>query len=75
MKQKIRFLLDPKNSLYILEKVCFTFGVLSVFFSLTIMLLFGGSTDLESAHNQRLALFVGLWAPTLIGIANYLKRR
>ena len=27
----------------------------------------------DPAHGERFALFIGLWAPTLMGLANYCK--
>ena len=31
------------------------------------------SGDADPAHAERLALFVGLWAPTFMGFTNYYK--
>ena len=28
----------------------------------------------DPAHGERFALFIGLWAPTLMGLANFYKR-
>jgi hypothetical protein len=71
--EKIKDSLQAENIVKTLEVVCFTIGVLSIFFSLALMFLFGDGYDAESAKTQRLSIFVGLWAPTLIGIACYLK--
>ena len=75
MKKKFCFLLDCKNSLCLLEKVCFAFGVLSIPASLFIMFVFGAPGSINVEYSQKMAIFIGLWAPTLVGIANYLKKR
>ena len=31
------------------------------------------SVDGDPAHAERFGIFVGLWAPTLMGLANYYK--
>lgn len=75
MKKKFCSLLDCKNSLCLLEKACFAFGVLSIPASLFVMFIFGAPDNANVDYNQKMALFIGLWAPTLISIANYLKKR
>jgi hypothetical protein len=57
---------NPKKCL---SKVCFTFGLMSIAVSATFMLII----DFNNDQTRDLALFVGLWASTLFGLANYLK--
>ncbi len=52
-----------------LSKACFIFGLLSIVTSGSLMLFVG----FENNQTRDLALFVGLWASTLFGLANYLK--
>ena len=30
--------------------------------------------DADPAHAERFGIFIGLWAPTLMGIANYFRK-
>ena len=48
---------------------CFTMGILSLIFSNLAMLIVS-----HDKYDQMLSLFIGLWAPTLIAIAVYLKK-
>jgi hypothetical protein len=50
-------------------KACFSFGLMSIVSSASLMLLVGFDSD----QIRDLGLFVGLWASTLFGIANFLK--
>jgi len=52
-----------------LSKICFFFGLMSIVSSATLMLIIGFDSD----QVRDLGLFVGLWASTLFGLANYLK--
>ena len=55
-----------------LSKVCFTASLVSVAGSiLTWMAVQGG----DPAHAERFGIFIGLWAPTLMGLANYFKNQ
>jgi hypothetical protein len=73
MKKLVLNSLKKENIFKTLEVVCFSFGIISILFSLLLIFVFGGGVDPDSAKTQRLAIFIGLWAPSLIGIACYLK--
>ena len=47
----------------------FAASLISVMVSIGDWVSAGG----EPAHAQRFAIFVGLWPPTLIGLANYYR--
>jgi hypothetical protein len=53
----------------LISKTCLTFGILSIFVANVLMLF----TNFNSDQTRDLALFVGLWAATLISLASYLK--
>jgi hypothetical protein len=53
----------------ILRKMCLILGITSIFVA-NILMLF---TNFNSEQTRDLALFVGLWAATLISLASYLK--
>ena len=55
-----------------LSNVCFTASLASVIVSIATWVLI--SPD-DPAHGERFALFIGLWAPTLMGLANYYKNQ
>tara|TARA_R100000900_G_scaffold96295_2_gene74656 strand:+ start:61 stop:252 length:192 start_codon:yes stop_codon:yes gene_type:complete len=54
-------------------------GVSNVFYAGTLLsvvgsvLIWNSGAGSDPAHIQRLALFVGLWAPTFMGFSNYYK--
>jgi len=52
-----------------LRRACVLLGVMSILVSGSLMLIFGFDNHLT----RDLSLFVGLWATTLFGIANFLK--
>jgi len=52
-----------------LSKVCFTASLVSVAVSIIAWILVGS----DQAHSERLALFIGLWAPTLMAMSNHYK--
>jgi hypothetical protein len=54
----------------VLSRACFVFGLMSIVASATLILAVG----FESDQIRDLGLFVGLWASTLFGLANYLKK-
>jgi hypothetical protein len=58
-----------------LSRACFTLGLLSILVSAAMMMFFsfdeGGKFVL---YDQLLSIFVGIWAPTLILIAQCLKK-
>ena len=53
-----------------LSGVCFTASLASVIVSIATWVLISPE---DPAHGERFALFIGLWAPTLMGLANYYK--
>ena len=55
-----------------LSNVCFTASLASVLVSIATWVLI--SPD-DPAHGERFALFIGLWAPTLMGLANYYREQ
>ena len=55
----------------LLTKVCFTASLVSV--AVSILTWIFVSQD-DPAHAERFALFIGLWAPTLMGLANFYKQ-
>lgn len=63
-----------------MEKCCskfscalFVLSMLSIVASIAIWYLTKGDTAETSAHAERFGIFVGLWAPTFMGLANYFK--
>ncbi|MEC7715210.1 MAG: hypothetical protein VYC14_04585 [Actinomycetota bacterium] len=50
---------------------CFTASLVSVVASIATWVLISPE---DPAHGERFALFIGLWAPTLMGLANFYKR-
>tara|TARA_B100000424_G_scaffold100903_1_gene75751 strand:- start:594 stop:776 length:183 start_codon:yes stop_codon:yes gene_type:complete len=53
-----------------LSNFCYIASMVSVLVSIATWILI--SPD-DPAHGERFALFIGLWAPTLMGLANYHK--
>ena len=52
--------------------------VATVFFVASLISVLGSigvwfAVDGDPAHAERFGIFVGLWAPTLMGLANYYK--
>ena len=54
-----------------LSNICFIASLVSVMVSIGTWVFI--SPD-DPAHGERFALFIGLWAPTLMGMANHFKR-
>tara|TARA_Y100001937_G_scaffold121822_1_gene181199 strand:+ start:453 stop:689 length:237 start_codon:yes stop_codon:yes gene_type:complete len=54
-----------------IANVCFWASLVSVAASIGVW-SFTGETD--PAHAERFGIFVGLWAPTLMGLANWFKK-
>ena len=52
----------------LLSQICFTASLVSVVVSIATWIFV--SQD-DPAHAERFALFIGLWAPTLMGLANF----
>jgi hypothetical protein len=57
--------MDNKN--LSLANLFFTASLVSVLCSIGIWVYADG----DAAHAERFGIFVGLWAPTLMGLANY----
>ena len=55
-----------------LSTACFIASLVSVAVSIGTWVFI--SPD-DPAHGERFALFIGLWAPTLMGLANFYKVR
>ncbi len=53
-----------------LSNVCYTASLASVIVSIATWVFISPE---DPAHGERFALFIGLWAPTLMGLANYYK--
>ena len=56
--------MTTENSQY--SEICFWASLVSVAASIATWTLMGG----DSAHAERFGIFIGLWAPTLMGLAN-----
>tara|TARA_B100000161_G_C33412807_1_gene351882 strand:+ start:220 stop:405 length:186 start_codon:yes stop_codon:yes gene_type:complete len=54
----------------LLSKICFTASLMSVMVSIMTWVFVSQE---DPAHAERFALFIGLWAPTLMGLANFYK--
>ena len=54
-----------------LSNFCFIASLVSVVVSIATWVFI--SPD-DPAHGERFALFIGLWAPTLMAMANHFKR-
>jgi|TARA_B100000035_G_scaffold17594_2_gene14085 hypothetical protein len=50
--------------------LCFYASLVSVAASIVTWLTVG---DADPAHAERFGIFIGLWAPTLMGLANFYK--
>jgi cytochrome bd-type quinol oxidase subunit 2 len=55
-----------------LSQVCFVASLASVLVSIAFWVLMNQD---DPAHGERFALFIGLWAPTLMGLANYFRQQ
>jgi len=53
-----------------ISRTCFIASLVSVAFSIATWTMTG---DVDPAHAERFGIFVGLWAPTLMGMANHFK--
>lgn len=54
-----------------ISKACFYAALASVAGSILAWSMTG---EADPAHGERFGIFVGLWAPTLMGMANYFKK-
>ena len=53
-----------------LSSFCYIASLASVLVSIGTWVMISPE---DPAHGERFALFIGLWAPTLMGLANYYK--
>lgn len=73
LKKLVRQSLLPENSKSLLSIACFICGLLSIGFSLGIFFI-SNTINENTDINKFIVLFIGLWAPTLISIANFFKK-
>ena len=59
--------MNSKNNL---SNFCFAASLVSVAVSIATWITVAGG---DPAHAERFGIFIGLWAPTLMGLANYYK--
>ena len=62
---------EKKMSKALISRTCFIASIVSVAASIVTWALAGD----DPAHAERFGIFIGLWAPTLMGLANYYKPR
>lgn len=75
LKNYLRIAFLPENSSLLLSLVCFALGVLSIIASIGLFVVaIPFYKDITSTDINMVVLFLGLWAPTLISIANYFKK-
>ena len=55
-----------------LSRWCYLASLVSVGMSILTWVTVG---EADPAHAERFAIFIGLWAPTLMGLANYYKEQ
>ena len=56
-----------------LSIITFVLSLISVAGSISIWYMKKGASHEEKAHAERFGIFVGLWAPTFLGISIYLR--
>ncbi len=49
--------------------ICFALSLVSILGSIAIWNIKKGETAEQKAHAERFGIFVGLWAPTFLGLA------
>lgn len=54
-----------------LSQFCFMASLVSVAVSIATWVFVSPE---DPAHGERFGIFIGLWAPTLMGLSNYFKR-
>ncbi len=57
-----------------LSTICVALGAASIAASIGVWARAKGTTAEERAHAERFGIFVGLWAPTFLILADYLNR-
>ena len=55
-----------------LSKICFVASLASVLVSIAFWVFMNQD---DPAHGERFALFIGLWAPTLMGLSNHYRHQ
>ena len=56
-----------------LSIITFILSLISVVGSISIWYMKKGTSPEDKAHAERFGIFVGLWAPTFLGIAIFLR--
>ncbi|MQG66919.1 MAG: hypothetical protein FI704_07525 [SAR202 cluster bacterium] len=56
-----------------LSIIIFILSLISVVGSISIWYMKKGTSSEDKAHAERFGIFVGLWAPTFLGIAIFLR--
>ena len=56
-----------------LSIIAFILGLMSVVGSISIWFMKKGTSSEDKAHAERFGIFVGLWAPTFLCIAIFLR--
>jgi hypothetical protein len=75
VKEYIRQYFLPENSKQLLSVTCFILGIVSIFSSLSFFVFYLPYMEVTNVVDIKLIiLFVGLWACTLVGVANFLKK-
>ncbi len=60
--------------LRLLSNVCFVMGFASIGVSIAIWAIMRDPDVLTTAHGERTAIFVGLWAPTFFALSDRFDR-
>ena len=60
--------------LRLLSNLCFVLGFASIGVSIAIWALMRDTDSLFTAHGERTAIFVGLWAPTFFALSDRFDR-
>lgn len=65
-----------KSSYFLLSRLSFIGGLVSVIISLSAWYITGGtSDDIEiRASAERLGIFIGIWAPTMLALSTCLRQ-
>ncbi len=62
------------SQLKLLSNLCFILGFASIFGSIAVWYLTGGTTPETQAHAERFGIFIGLWAPTFFILSSRFDR-
>jgi len=57
------------EAMLIISYVMFVLSIISIFGSIAIWNFTKGDDPAKNAHAERFGIFVGLWAPTFLGIS------